>query len=929
MKKLYQNLFKKFFFLTAMAILPIVGWAQEQGYAVLDIENGILTFKYGEMPEGDNVYKILNEKGTPGWLGTPVVGSGFTNANKITKVVFDQSFAQNRPHCTSYWFSWMTNLTEIVGLENLNTSEVSDMSGMFNMCIKLESLDLRTFDTSKVADMSFMFYYCRNLATLDLTSFNTQNVVNMFNMFSYCDNLIVIDLTNFNTANVTNMSDMFNHCTYTQTINVGSFDTKNVVQMCGMFDGCSSLSNLDVSIFNTAKVENMSKMFAGCYNLSYLDVSSFITNNVTDMSDMFSSCFKLTNLDTSNFDTNNVTNMSGMFDGCRSLLEIDVKSFNTEKVNNMSQMFYDCNSISTLNLENFNTNGVKYTYRMIGKCESLHSVILGEEFNTINIDFPLFNSYTNALSLIEFVGNLPDLNDNTFNDVGSLSNPVELVVPSQFTANYASKIGADGKFYGGYFKLNGYSADTSMPEPNVGTKRLTTITREREGYDLERTDMSYDDKGRIVKLVYSNGTRTKIGNYKYDNDVISIVYDNSFKHEFRFANGKVSTAPMNLESERLTGTRIFEYDASDQLIKVTVSVDGSRTQDNAIIEWNNGNPSNILLRTLNTSTNVEQEMWNSTVTPNGMSAEPVIRALFGICFQGRPTFDISDDIYEFIAFYPYIGKLPQQLVGQVDYRKSGKLSVYNYSYEKDGNGNITKVTITCDGKATVYTLTWDDSSTGPITPPVTELPTTDNGNEAFSDGGSVDSNTDLNGNVVGNVYYNIASGNGGYNAVEGCIEITKPTSDSDIDGKDIFGEDFKNHFTGIVFKVAAGKGTIKVNAQAVGSMMIKVKVGSNGPNEMMLTGKVEAKFPYNVTEPTYVYIYASSFTGSASNRAAASSSDILRIYGISWGETSGIEEMPTGVNQKTDIYTLDGRKLKGEPSEKGIYIIGGKKVIIK
>ena len=142
------------------------------------------------------------------------------------------------------------------------------------------------------------------------------------------------------------------------------------------------------------------------------------------------------------------------------------------------------------------------------------------------------------------------------------------------------------------FSKAGYTVDTPMPEPNVGTKRLIAITRQREGYDLERTDMSYDDKGRIVNLVYSNGTRTKVGNYKYDNDVISIVYDNSFKHEYHFVNGKVSTASMNLESEGVTGTRIFEYDASDQLRKFTIVTDGSTNNKYAKIEWDNGSPSN-------------------------------------------------------------------------------------------------------------------------------------------------------------------------------------------------------------------------------------------------------------------------------------------------------------------------------------------------
>ena len=213
------------------------------------------------------------------------------------------------------------------------------------------------------------------------------------------------------------------------------------------------------------------------------------------------------------------------------------------------------------------------------------------------------------------------------------------------------------------------------------------------------------------------------------------------------------------------------------------------------------------------------------------------------------------------------------------------------------------------------------------TPPSTDITASETGKQDFGNGGGIDSNTNLNGNVVGNVYYNIASGGGGYNAVEGCIEITKPTDDSAIEGKDIFGEDFKNHFTGIVFKVAAGKGTIKVNAQTAGSMKIKVKVGSNEPYEMALTGKVEAKFPYNVTEPTYVFVYASIFTGLAPGRASAAGSDVLRIYGLSWDDTTGIDELNSDATRDTPVYNLRGQRLSAP--QKGINIIGGRKVVVK
>ncbi len=858
-------------------VFPLTGWAEEQGYAVLDTENGILTFKYGELPEGDNVFQIDNGAKWLGEYETVGYGIQYPQARKIKKVVFDQSFSKARPKSTAVWFMDMMNLTEIYGIEYLNTSQVTNMTSMFDLC--------------------------ENLTKLDVSHFDTRNVTNMCQMFSRCEKVTYLDVSKFNTSKVVNMMNMFG--------------------------GCASLENIDVRGFDVSNVTNMSGMFTGCKKISTLDISKFDTRNVTSMSNMFSACESLKDLNVSSFNTSNVTDMSGMFSECRSLTNLDVSSLNTSKVTSMKYIFYLCDNLTTLDISCFNTSNVTSMAEMFHYCDKLETLILGKEFNTDKCNDQLFPYHLYNLQTISFTGDLPRLNENTFKTCGNSVYPVTLNVPSQYLENYALKTEPYGVnnivlFYGGYFKLAGYTVDTSMPEPNVGTKRLIAITRQREGNNLERTDMTYDEKGRIVNLVYSNGTRTKVGNYKYDNDVISIVYDNSFKHEYHFVNGKVSTAPMNLESEGVTGTRIFEYDASDQLRKFTIVTDGSTNNKYAKIEWDNGSPSNISYGSLNTSTNTEKEMYNATFTQNGMTAEPVTLALFGMCF-GKPTFDISDDIYESIAFYPYIGRLPQKLIGQTDYKQSGKISVYNYSYETDSSGNITKVTITCEGKATVYTLEWEGSSTTPVTPPSTDITASDTGKQDFGSDGGIDGNTNLDGNVVGNVFYNIASSSGSYNAVEGCIEITNPTADDDIEGKDIFGEDFKNHFTGIVFKVAAGKGTITVNAQTVGSMMLKVKVGSNEPYEMMLTGKTEAKFSYNVTEPTYIYIYASSFSASVANSAGENSA--LKIYGFSWDDTTGIDEVITDISNNTPIYNLHGQRLAAP--QKGINIIGGKKVVVK
>ena len=193
---------------------------------------------------------------------------------------------------------------------------------------------------------------------------------------------------------------------------------------------------------------------------------------------------------------------------------------------------------------------------------------------------------------------------------------------------------------------------------------------------------------------------------------------------------------------------------------------------------------------------------------------------------------------------------------------------------------------------------------------------------------------------MNNVLYNISSDNGSYDATEGCLVINKSTSDdtmSALEGKDIFGEDFQGQFTGVVFKVAEGSGTVKVQAETTGTMLLKVKIGNNAPVTMELEGKLKVSFGYDVTEETNVYIYAGTPTSQAKGlrKAKGASDNALKIYGIEVVRTgpSGIDvvsvdEMPQ------DVYSLSGQKvrsqakyLKGLPA--GVYIVGGKKVFVK
>ena len=78
-------------------------------------------------------------------------------------IIFDPSFKNYRPTNTSNWFTELECNDVIIfeGLENLNTSEVTNMSHMFAIprtnAIVFNVFDLSHLYTSKVVVMSYMF----------------------------------------------------------------------------------------------------------------------------------------------------------------------------------------------------------------------------------------------------------------------------------------------------------------------------------------------------------------------------------------------------------------------------------------------------------------------------------------------------------------------------------------------------------------------------------------------------------------------------------------------------------------------------------------------------------------------------------------------------------------------------------------------------
>ena len=110
--------------------------------------------------------------------------------NLITTVMFDKSFKDFRPTSCANWFAYMRgkgeNGVRFVGMENLDTREVTSMAKMF--------------------------YYTKLLAAPDTTYFNTKKVKSFYQFTTY-GGWTVMDCSSFDTRDATDMTSMFNGCT--------------------------------------------------------------------------------------------------------------------------------------------------------------------------------------------------------------------------------------------------------------------------------------------------------------------------------------------------------------------------------------------------------------------------------------------------------------------------------------------------------------------------------------------------------------------------------------------------------------------------------------------------------------------------------------------------------------------------------------------
>ena len=178
-------------------------------YTEFDEATGTLTYYYDSQmasrPGITEAYDPVNNPDAVRFTGyykkvlKAVIDPSMKNANLTS--MYSMFFGGI--HNETFAFQALSKMTEIKGMENLNTANVTRMDWMFEACNALKTIDVNSFDISKVTEMDFMFGDCYELTTIYCSKDWSSTSASSDNMFGACRKLVGGNGTAFD-SNVTN-----------------------------------------------------------------------------------------------------------------------------------------------------------------------------------------------------------------------------------------------------------------------------------------------------------------------------------------------------------------------------------------------------------------------------------------------------------------------------------------------------------------------------------------------------------------------------------------------------------------------------------------------------------------------------------------------------------------------------------------------------
>ena len=371
-------------------------------YAVYDSFWGTLTFYCGVEVHHGTKYYLNRIGGREGWYNDG-------KYKNVSSVVFDPSFADARPTDVRHWFQEMDRLEEIGGIwENLNISEVTNLSFMFYKCSSLKNVDLSYFDTKNVTDMSYMFYGCSSLTTIYVgEGWHTDKVTFGDNMFTGCASLVGGRGTTCDAGHVDKSYAKPDggpsapgyltwggpYAVYANNVMTFYCDTERSRRTSETYE--LYMSYIYPRWYNDWFV-------SGTFNevKSVVFDPSFAAARPTSTSNWFFRMTSLTSIQGIEYlNTSEVDDMFGMFGQCEQLKTLDLSGFNTSKLSTIQEMFKGCSELQVLNLSSFDTHHVKSMSSAFESCSKLHLIYVGDGWNMDNVTHA-YNTFLDCFSLV-------------------------------------------------------------------------------------------------------------------------------------------------------------------------------------------------------------------------------------------------------------------------------------------------------------------------------------------------------------------------------------------------------------------------------------------------------------------------------------------------------------------------------------------------
>ena len=552
-KNITHGLLARLVVIMAFLLAGAIGTFAAVGpYVVFDSDAKTMTFKYGEQPTIDNVkcFTLNSKTYVPNWSNKDEI------KKNVTTVVFDKSFASASPTTCRSWFNGFSQLTEIKGIKNLNTSNVSDMAYMFAGCSKLKSVDLTYMYSPYVKDMSYMFCDCSSLKTVYLKGLNTSNVENMKHMFERCTSLGYLDLSSFNTQKVKNFEKMFYGCSWLKAIYASPkfvvVNSPNLISKALMFELCYQLAGETKSYYPAHVNGDFAKIDGGYFlDATYLipwvkqndktftfyygykktrgkgeyklddwlnkknnDKTSFTKATFDESFALYqpTSCdswffyyLKLEEIENLHYlNTSKVTTMEGMFMQCSVIKSLDLSAFETSNVENFYGMFAHCKELESLDVSNFDTSAATNMREMFMRCLKLKTIDL-TNFETAKVKTmtKMFLKSTNLKAVIvgrKFSNSLDECTYMFADTPAQLYSHID-----DYLANTGNKTFADGyisRSIRPYFPVNDKAEYGTLCSPVGGTLGDGTFIGFDKLYevDADRTDKTAVKLKQVTKI---------------------------------------------------------------------------------------------------------------------------------------------------------------------------------------------------------------------------------------------------------------------------------------------------------------------------------------------------------------------------------------------------------------------------------------------